>query len=421
MANVKSILLKRLKLFAKGTGIFLYLFFIIYLIIINIKLHHQPIYQDNINQDAHYQLNYLKKEMHKDLPKRMNQLYPEGLIFAYSLYGLSWADLVQKLPSDHPTRQEALQEIDWCLTQMNLPKAKEQFHKDQPLSHGIFYNAWTTYLLGKRLALNQDSSLWATYEQSCQDIANAFAQAPSPFLSSYKNLAWPADNVVGMAALAQYNKISQTDRHAALIQAWVKQIEENYLDPQTNLIPHEVDYKNGKVLDREGGRGSSSSLMLCFLVEIDSAFAKSQYASYKKHLQIYRFGLPGIREHAIGGGADVDSGPVLLGVGGSASIVGLRAVALQEDAILATGLRNSIEGFGLGWKAGKEKSYLGGFVPMADLFIVWANLVDIQTQETEIKENWQFGFHWRSVLSFGLITFLIYWINKKLKIRNYSS
>ncbi len=63
-------------------------------------------------------------------------------------------------------------------------------------------------------------------------------------------------------------------RFERAITRWVTEARSRF-DPNTGLLPHEVDHRTGQVI--EGARGSSQSLMLRFLVEVDPAFARPQF------------------------------------------------------------------------------------------------------------------------------------------------
>jgi len=149
----------------------------------------------------------------------------------------------------------------------------------------------------------------------------------------------------------------------SFVNTWLEDVKGS-LDSITGLIPHEVDFETQTVL--EGAKGSSQSLMLNFLIEIDSTFAKAQFEKYRTQFLDYRFGLPGIREYPKGtkSGADIDSGSVLLGIGGSASLVGQRTIV-----------------------------------------IVWANVVLIQNAEKQVG-NWRWAFQLLSLTILCLIYFL---------------
>ena len=80
-----------------------------------------------------------------------------------------------------------------------------------------------------------------------------------------------------------------------------------------------------------------------FLVEVDEAFAKEQYALVQKHLVGGFMGFKAIREFPEGqdGRADVDSGEIIMGFGQAASGFGLSAAAAMGDVSLQADLIRS--------------------------------------------------------------------------------
>jgi hypothetical protein len=190
------------------------------------------------------------------------------------------------------------------------------------------------------------------------------------------------------------------------------------------LIPHEVDAQEGTVIT--AARGSSQSLMLAILPEIDSAYARQQFALYKAHFTDYRLGLPGVCEFPNGkiGMADVDSGPVLFGIGGAASIVGRRTMQQHGETTLAVGLRNSIEAFGIPITRNGQKAYLRGTLPIADAFIAWSN--GLEATVPMVNETpWRRKFQFYSLLTASAVVLLLIWLwrkaghNKKGMVRDH--
>jgi hypothetical protein len=111
--------------------------------------------------------------------------------------------------------------------------------------------------------------------------------------------------------------------------------------------------------------------------------------------------LPGILQYKKGtaGKTDADSGPVIFGVGGPASIVGLRVMSLMKENETAIGLRNSIETFGFGTGRSEQKKYLFGKLPMADVFICWANSTETNPgTELTTEKHWRIKFQLYSLL-----------------------
>jgi hypothetical protein len=138
------------------------------------------------------------------------------------------------------------------------------------------------------------------------------------------------------------------------------------------MLPHSVHSVTKEIT--EDARGSSMSLMLVFLSEIDPAMAREQWILYKKHFVDTVFGMTGIREYPKGttGYGDIDSGPLLFDLGSAATIVGMPAAFTAQDTTLSIAIRSEIEAFG--FPTGRDhKRYVFGTLPIADAFIAWGH------------------------------------------------
>ncbi|MEL6656442.1 MAG: hypothetical protein AAFR36_08350 [Bacteroidota bacterium] len=359
-------------------GVILFLPFL-YLLQLNGRLWYQPNIQTDAagqyNVDLFYQLNFLRIQMHENnAAQSMQEFYPEGFVFTHTLYALSWAGLVEST-TDEGLRQQAIQEMRWSLEHLESDKAREIFPADMSvLPYGVFYHGWVNYTRGRYLGIlaepGQDSVQLARFQATCKQIAHGIERHHTPFLFSYHFGSWPADNVVALASLSLHDQLFPA-RFSEVRKEWLAQMREKV--DEFGLIPHQVNLSSGTVL--ESARGSSQSLMLAFWPLIDSTFAQNQYELYQRHFVDERLGLPGIREyaHGISAPGDIDAGPVIWDIGGSASVVGMGTVAQYKDHVLHAGLRNSLEGFGGAFTLNKKKRYLLGQLPMADVFIAWSH------------------------------------------------
>ncbi|MEM7370015.1 MAG: hypothetical protein AAF587_15520 [Bacteroidota bacterium] len=360
-----------------------------------LQLFYRPSFQKvgkcHLNKDLIEQLAYLEEELHGGAGRDMQALFPEGFVFLNALYGLTWIELAQHLEETDELYAHAHQEIAWVVQELNSEQARSTFDEDMPLPYGIFYRGWSNYVLGKKLMIEQpadrDSAELTRFHQNCQEIKEAMSQHSSPFLSSYRGASWPADMFVGMASISLHAELFD-DSYEQDIHEWLSRVQSSV--DTFGLIPHQTDPMSGEVL--ESARGSSQSLILNFLHEIDSGYAYQQFEIYKNLFLSRRLGMPGIREYPQGrsGGGDIDSGPVIWGIGGAASIVGQRTMALYGESAIAIGLRNSIETFGAGRSKKGKKRYLYGMLTMADAFIAWSNSTEAYKEDRlQSRTFWQ--------------------------------
>jgi len=386
------------------------------LLYINYKLYYQPsftnIAQCNINEDLLNELQFLKQSLHNNAADKMQLYYPEGFLFSNAVYALSWAEVASAINDASPLYNEASEEITWAIDAINSEKGKARFDTSLQLPYGAFYTGWYTYVLGKKLSIERKDSRDSTdvneFKLKCDQIDDAISKTIYP--ESYKNYSWPADVFVCLAALSLHDKLF-APKYQNSIQAWLGKVKTN-LD-SNGFVPYSAD-KNGKLL--QIARGSSESLILNFLFEIDSTFGRQQFNLYKTRFLDYRLGLPGIREFAKGtqNTGDVDSGPVIFQMGSAATIVGLRVMSLYNDSTSAIAIRNGLEAFGFPFTGDDGKKYLLGKWPMADIFIAWSRSLEInKDHKLSTIDNWRTAFQLYSLLGVTVFILLLILISKR--------
>jgi hypothetical protein len=380
---------------------------------VNISLYAEVHTKEEKKNDIIFQLNFLETALKKDdLDNKMQQIFPEGFVFTNVLYGLSWCELGMAGVHDS-IKQRAIAEAKYAFDQINTEAAKSIFSLSIEPTYGIFYLGWSNYLLSKIITLDSTSSNILYYEEIYKNqsaiIANEIQKSATPFLQSYKEQAWPADMCVAMASLANY-KNRYDNRYDTLISLWITAVKSR-VDPYTKLIPHKVNAENGTVI--EGARGCSISLIIRLLAEIDTNFAAQQYKHYTKKFVTTTFGLPSVSEYPAGkkGLGDIDSGPVIFGVGFAGTIVSMGTFAIMGDTELAEKQYKTIHAFGFSSTNAASKKYIFGKLPIADAFIAWGRSSGLKYHNDVITftTNWRLTFH---IIS--LVTIIILWLIPRL-------
>ena len=169
-----------------------------------------------------------------------------------------------------------------------------------------------------------------------------------------------------VASLSLYDQLFEP-RYTQTIKTWLAAVKSQLNDTPLSSA------ENGGV--KEPARGSSMALMLIFLHDIDPQFARHEFLLFKKYFVDDKFGLTGIREYVQGetGNGDIDSGPVVLGFGGAATIVGIQTLSVFDNHELSIKVRNEVETFAVPLQDGDHKQYLLGILPIVDAFIAWSH------------------------------------------------
>ncbi|TCO30060.1 hypothetical protein EV652_10553 [Kribbella steppae] len=305
------------------------------------------------------QLTFLRAEIEDGADHAAQQQFPEGYFFLNALYGLTW---VQVGLADPDRSVDAAREARWALDRLKSPDGTAVFDASLRPRYGVFHAGWTNWLRGGLIALkHSDAAEIDEFTRTSVEIATAFRTAKTPFLPAYPGQAWPVDSTVAIASLRLYDDLV-APRFGATTERWVAAVK-TQLDPATGLMPHQVEPET------TGARASSQSMIQRFLVEIDPAFARAQYEIFKDR---FVAGV-GVREYpkGVGGHGDVDSGPLILGISLSATVVTMGAARVQHDP-LADRLAREGDLLGLPLSGLKTKRYALGLVPIGDAFLAWS-------------------------------------------------
>lgn len=383
-------------------------------ILVNLRLYSAAPSQayglEKLGPDILPQLQFIGRKLHQGAGEEMQGLFPEGYFFSHTLYGLSWVEVGLRSAPETDLHNQAIQEAYWALEQIESPKGKAPFPFEQKPAYGIFYAGWSNWLRGGVLMLQtpekRPKSEVEQFQKECKDIAEAFEQSDLPFLAAYPSQTWPVDSVVAIAALRLHDKLYPA-RFTSTIERWKSEVHQ-YADASTGLLPHRVNYRTGEAL--EGPRGSSQSLIMRFLLEIDPIWLQTQYASFRQQFIRPVFGIYGTHEYPPGvfSLGDVDSGPLIGGVSLSATVVSLATAQVYADNNLADAYLQSGEAMGFPWQTGAEKSYAFGLLPVGDAFLVWAKTSSpwvAEKQATALPPL--VPWHWRLPVQLASAVFII--------------
>jgi hypothetical protein len=356
------------------------------------------------------QLRFLGNSLQVNGGERMQQIFPEGYVFTWALYGLASTQAAQGLPEGDPRRAELLERSRSAVAHVVSSRARSTFPDELDPPGGAFYNSWSLYLRAnyiRAVGVNRiPSSVLLDFERDCDAFSAALERSSDPFLPSYFGAAWPADVSEGIAALSIHDRIT-SPRYVAVIQHWVEKARRR-LDPGLHTLSHAADATTGA--PRGGVRGSSLALMSRVLVEASPDLAREQYAMLRSQFVDYQWGVPGIREFPKGkrGPPDIDSGPLILGYSGPAVVVGAAAARIHGDESLARALLGAVEVAGLPVEWRGERRYAGGALPLGDAFVAWARSTPPPSEPVRwaraIPWWWRFPAH---ALSLALAVLLL--------------
>jgi hypothetical protein len=171
---------------------------------------------------------------------------------------------------------------------------------------------------------------------------------------SYPNnrARWPADQTATLAALGRADRALGTH----LVDEPLARFRARYATVDADgraVLP--VSEATGAHATSKLPRGCALSWSVRYLAEVDRPLADALWAAYKRDslVSVPVVGIAGFREwpRGVNRPADVDSGPIVQGIGAAASAFGIAAARALGDEDTATAIEGSAalaEGLGLG-------------------------------------------------------------------------
>jgi hypothetical protein len=174
------------------------------------------------------------------------------------------------------------------------------------------------------------------HEEIATALARRTLREPTAHVPSFPDNAfrWPADQAATLASLARYDRAHAAHLADEPIRRWRARILDKALDGELGLPWSEV---TGKAKGARDPRGCALSWQTRYLNEFDPTLAGQWWDRYKRAYLVDKVVLVGFREWPPGRerAADVDSGPIVQGVGSAATALAISAARATGDNILA--------------------------------------------------------------------------------------
>jgi hypothetical protein len=175
-------------------------------------------------------------------------------------------------------------------------------------------------------------------------LARQTMEDPWRVVPSYRDLPlrWPADQSALLAGLKRTDDAHGTAFHVKPTRAFFEVLESK----GTHRSGLPVSELTGQGPGAKHPRGCAQSFISRYLAEVEPGRTKAWWKTYRAGFLVrLPFGIVGFREWPAGveRGSDVDSGPIVLGIGVSASALAISAAKANGDAALATQLEASAD------------------------------------------------------------------------------
>ncbi len=243
----------------------------------------------------------------------------EGDLFPYSLPAYAYAHLAE----GHEERRAATAQRLETLIELAMPVVKHRTGVDFETMKGAEHYAVYLGHLNLMLALygRAGGKRWAElHERLSRRFRGALEKGAA--LESYPGKTWPFDTLPVLVSLALWDREGTRE----LVTRHLDWIEREATDAKTRL-PY------SRIKPNDVPRGCALSWQIALLADLDLERAQALYARYAESFWREQPPLAGFAEWPAGSerGADQESGPILLGVGAAASVLGLAATRAVGD------------------------------------------------------------------------------------------
>lgn len=311
----------------------------------------------------------------------------EWLFATYMMSAMGFGQLAIERghPNDAAARAENIARMETCLDAMLEPRVRA--FEDQawgndalatlhaaPESAGdrghVAYLGYAGLALALHRYATKDTSRFTAMEEAVMAALERRIEAsPAGFVETYPREVYPVDNTAAYAALAVHAHATNQPPSPALLRG-LEAIREHAIDPATGLLFQAVNASDAK--PRDAARASGTALAAYFLSFADEPTSRGLFRALERSQFRTVLGFGGMMEYPPGhktGKGDIDSGPVFMGFGVSASGFAIGASRAHGDRETFTALYATAHLFGAPLDEDGTRTYAtGGPIGDAILF-----------------------------------------------------
>ncbi len=264
----------------------------------------------------------------------------ELLFINYLMASLGYGQIIMEFPE---LKNKYIGSMEYCIDKMLTDQEVKSFDTDlwdEDPVHGVLngtdkaHGAYLCYInvaLSMHNLITENSKYKELNKKVTEHLVVQFNNSPVKLIESYPDDYYPADVSSAMGSLGLYAKATGIKYEETINQALIR-FDTLYSGKQNGLIVHSVYLEGDHVVlgDERGASTALSSYMLSF---VDKDLSKKLFVNMKKALYENNGIYAGIREYPRGvdGVADGDSGPIVKGLGVSASGFALAAAKVHND------------------------------------------------------------------------------------------
>jgi hypothetical protein len=188
----------------------------------------------------------------------------------------------------------------------------------------VFYRMLLILGLSAFEELTGDQQYRSVMSEQRKTLAAELSVARLHLKDDYPGECYPNDVLWAVAAIQRAARLEDTNHHELVMSLMT--VFDGPVKAKEGLPAFQVDATSGQILQHARGCGNSGILL--FASELDAEIARRWYDAYEQHFWTNNLWYSGFREFPHGASDafdDVDSGPVVWGVGSVASAFGIGA------------------------------------------------------------------------------------------------
>jgi len=256
--------------------------------------------------------------------------FPEGRIYPFAIPALGYANMGL---GDAKQRQHSAAQMQKLIDLLISTVIEDISPPGGDLNRLPHYQKEGTRLATLNLTLACYALIWddgrygSLHDRVSLLLRRALTELSGKPLASYPAYTWYFDTIMALLSLELYDRAHGLAQTGPLIEqhfAWLRS--------------HATDTGTGLPVAYEGGlpRGCDLSMQICLVQQVDSRSAQRLYADYVQHHWVNFGFIAGFREWPKSKGpsstGDIDSGPLILGIGPTATGVGIGAAKAVSNA-----------------------------------------------------------------------------------------
>jgi hypothetical protein len=265
--------------------------------------------------NAYLDTNYAESLYHDDIPAT------EWPMFGSVFFLVTAEDLQSqgKIDATQGTIREAVEKAAQIVASpVTATWVKTKWGDGYLEKENVFYRMLLILGLSSYERITGDRQYRELMSHQRATLAEELAKAKLHLRDDYPNECYPADMLWAVAAIQRAARLDNT-RHDELAKSLIAAFD-GPLKAAEGLPAFQADSRSGRIL--QGARGCGNSGLLLFAAELDPAVAGRWYSAYEEGFWKDTGWIAGFTEMPRGSREqfmDVDSGPVLCGVGSVAS------------------------------------------------------------------------------------------------------